>query len=495
MENFHSTLSRRDFMKALGLSGAGIGMASATSSVFHDLDEVMASPNAGFQRPWWVKEREFENPTCEVNWDIIKPMDSSKSLHGYITTGPKGWGTDPASSFNQVFGTEKIVEIHETTNKSIIDGVQHNEPGWNLRDRALDRASTASYVKTVFTLDENKNEYSPEFFGVSKWQGTPEENSRMLRAAARFLGASQVQYGVLNEKTKNLIFNRFYTGQPIVFENTEKAYYTSNKFVLPSNKELYFISLAIQMHKEGFRHGRSSIRNSSNHSRYRLWSQIQGCMQVFLEAIGYQGIGYPMPYWGVMPSAADAILSGHAEIARNKNVCISPEYGTVCGYFTLLTDLPLEPSRPVDAGIFRFCHTCRKCADACPVQCISHGAEPSWEVPPPTTNPNMEPVYSMPGKKVFHTDSSLCMTQFNGFGIGCGNCMGTCVFNTNNAAIVHEFVKGTVSTTGLLNGFLWQADKFFGYGLTPDDEKENWWNYSFPTYGVDSTVSVSNGGY
>ncbi|PKH45665.1 reductive dehalogenase, partial [Dehalococcoides mccartyi] len=40
MSKFHSTLSRRDFVKALGLSGAGLGLASAAAPAFHDLDEL-----------------------------------------------------------------------------------------------------------------------------------------------------------------------------------------------------------------------------------------------------------------------------------------------------------------------------------------------------------------------------------------------------------------------------------------------------------------------
>lgn len=40
MHSFHSTVSRRDFMKTLGLAGAGVGAAAATFPVFHDLDEL-----------------------------------------------------------------------------------------------------------------------------------------------------------------------------------------------------------------------------------------------------------------------------------------------------------------------------------------------------------------------------------------------------------------------------------------------------------------------
>ena len=43
MSTFHSQVSRRDFMKGLGLTGAGLGAAGMINPVFHDLDEVLSS--------------------------------------------------------------------------------------------------------------------------------------------------------------------------------------------------------------------------------------------------------------------------------------------------------------------------------------------------------------------------------------------------------------------------------------------------------------------
>ncbi len=43
MSKFHSTVSRRSFMKGLGLAGAGLGAASAAAPVFQDLDALAGS--------------------------------------------------------------------------------------------------------------------------------------------------------------------------------------------------------------------------------------------------------------------------------------------------------------------------------------------------------------------------------------------------------------------------------------------------------------------
>ncbi|WP_303678090.1 twin-arginine translocation signal domain-containing protein, partial [Dehalococcoides mccartyi] len=71
MKEFHSTLSRRDFMKSLGVVGAGLGTMSAAAPVFHDLDEVTSSTLGINKNPWWVKERDFKNPTVPIDWSKV----------------------------------------------------------------------------------------------------------------------------------------------------------------------------------------------------------------------------------------------------------------------------------------------------------------------------------------------------------------------------------------------------------------------------------------
>ncbi len=71
MSKFHSTVSRRDFMKGLGLGAAGLGAAAATAPVFHDLDE-MTSQHQGLKRPWYVNELDYGNTTVEIDWGMMQ---------------------------------------------------------------------------------------------------------------------------------------------------------------------------------------------------------------------------------------------------------------------------------------------------------------------------------------------------------------------------------------------------------------------------------------
>jgi len=73
MTKYHSTFSRREFMKVLGLGGAGLGAAAVMPPAIRDLDEVMASPQAEFKRPSWVKQ--VTKPTVEIDWPMMKRFD------------------------------------------------------------------------------------------------------------------------------------------------------------------------------------------------------------------------------------------------------------------------------------------------------------------------------------------------------------------------------------------------------------------------------------
>ena len=81
MSTFHSTVSRRDFMKGLGLAGAGLGAAAGVAPAFHDLDEVTSSQSA-FKHPWYVKEKEFNDPTVEIDWDVFDRTDRTRQVLG-----------------------------------------------------------------------------------------------------------------------------------------------------------------------------------------------------------------------------------------------------------------------------------------------------------------------------------------------------------------------------------------------------------------------------
>ena len=78
--HYHSSTSRRDFMKALGLGAGAVVAAGAgmSSNGFADMDEMLSSPLAETNHPWWIQE--VGKPTVEIDWDRIERFDARKIL-------------------------------------------------------------------------------------------------------------------------------------------------------------------------------------------------------------------------------------------------------------------------------------------------------------------------------------------------------------------------------------------------------------------------------
>ncbi|AII61530.1 reductive dehalogenase [Dehalococcoides mccartyi] len=466
MSRFHSMVSRRDFMKAVGLAGAGLGASAAISPVFHDVDEFMSSPTAEWKRPWYVKNRELEDPTVELDWSLMYRSDG-------IWTGQN----NPTQDF--FLGAEEGAKRRAAAAAYSANAVKTNQSGMTLRDRAL---SSGNYMYPI-TFMGPASSTTPESLGVPKWQGTPEENSKMIRAAMIHFGAAQVGMAEITDRVKTKLvreYDKDFTHKKYMFEDVPKGYEGTDKLVFPDKVPLYDFAFTHPLNKEMFRSSPSSdIGSAGNSLRYSQFSIIQPRIQMFMQVLGYTCYGYTRPFNGAIPTIATATLTGLGEGARNNGAFISPEFGPCVGLFSLVTDLPLEPTPPIDAGMWRFCQTCTKCADECPAQCISFEHEPTWDVPKIY---GKEDTTHIPGRKQFWTDGIACWSYKATIG-GCGACMGTCTFNTDIANI-HTIVRATLSTTPVFNSFLWQADKFFGYGVHED--KEAWWDMSQPTLGFDT---------
>jgi len=69
---YHSTVSRKNFMKMIGFGAGMLGVATATGHAesFKDLDDMKSSPLAKRKMPFRVKE--VDKPTVEIDWDNMQ---------------------------------------------------------------------------------------------------------------------------------------------------------------------------------------------------------------------------------------------------------------------------------------------------------------------------------------------------------------------------------------------------------------------------------------
>ena len=506
-DKFHTTLSRRDFMKTLGLAGAGIGAASLTAPGFSDLDELASSPTSVRKRPWYIKE--VDKPTVEIDWTLIKRFDQRLQCQAE-STNSKYAGADEWAKV--------AVEATDFAKKTL------GGKGRTLRDIALNGSAFRTIVGTPYSptakaglsgKDTLKTFLPPAFvqtpdqIGLPKWTGTPEEAAHTVRAAAIFYGAGQVGFGKLDQ---NLVFSyskgeansaKYINAWPpplnvahrIDIENIDPGFDDGQVVHLPS-KPLWEISVMMPMARDAWRTASpdvaSGIASAANSSRYRIMEIVQPSIQGFIKSLGYTCYGYFEGSGGIVPAQASAVLTGNAEMARHSDAVIDPEFGANMGYYSLLTDLPLAEEPAVNAGIFRFCHSCHKCANQCPSGSISQDSEPSWEVTQGiTTKYKIPNINQAPGKKLFWTDMHSCMKWRNIH--GCNVCRVNCTFNVNAGAIAHQFIKSAVATTPLFNAFFYKMGESFGYGAGKDSDQ--WWDKQLPQFGFDTTTDSRDGGY
>jgi reductive dehalogenase len=489
-------VSRRDFMKGLGLASAGLGGAALVAPNFHDLDELASSTNATQKRPWYVKERELFNPTDEVDWAMMKRYDQ-RNMGQMAHIKAVYYGRD------RVMASSALGTAAQTEN------LKNNVPGFGHRWRALrdSYARSIGYTPTWSGPTGMALGKTPADWGIPKWTGTPEEASKMMRAAAIAYGAALVGYNEFEEKWRTKLIKTHFRGDsgnkyidefpppakgnavPIVFEDVAQGYDTDSKWVIP-NHAMWLMSISSPEPRQNDKPNPSALAKTNLWGGKLLTYNVYPCIWNFTRTLGYQMIGRIGDGEDVSATGASTVLTGVAESARQNNYVLTPEYGCYIQPNAYLTDLPLAPTPPIDAGLWRFCQTCKKCAETCPPGALDMRNDPSWDLPPVEGKPDTQ--HSV-GVKHYWFNGSLCSLWCTEVGHACSRCCATCTFSVNQAAMVHDIVKGTISNTSVFNSFFFSMAKNFGYGVYEDPE--TWWDLSLPALGIDTTVASYDKGY
>ncbi len=484
-----STVGKNTRQKAMGLDQFG-----EDGVTFSDIDEVTSSSKGIWKRPWWV--REVDKPTVDIDWDATERFDATKIQQ---------------VSWKKYIGEDKAKELTKRREEKLRQWIIEGKAGYTLRDRALDIAGAqAGSVSTTFKGSWYKEDkdgkeredgkvfayeparsqltdparpkpMSPEELGVPRWEGTPEENARMIRSALRHFGAHQVGFVELTENNKKLFYETdAMDGKRIEFENVEKAYETDEKRVIPE-KARWAIVFSVQMSEELIKRKSglmpSALSAAATGAAYRQARNVIDQTQCFLHVLGYQGL---MGTWynGLGIAPAFGILAGLGELGRI-NRMISPEHGPLQRVFKLVTDLPLTPTKPIDAGIMNFCRTCKVCADECPADCLSKKTDPYWEPAGPWNNP---------GHKTWYEDSPSCRTWWAVSTAGCSTCFAVCAFSKKNISVIHDIVKIAIAKNKIMpdkvNAFFTKMDGVFGY----QDQRNinDWWDMELPPRGTNN---------
>lgn len=116
-----------------------------------------------------------------------------------------------------------------------------------------------------------------------------------------------------------------------------------------------------------YKHHYSTVNHFLDQSALQIANQIQSALGGRALAIPASQIIDWKQQLGHLPHKAIAYQSGLGWIGRS-NLLINPEFGARIRYVTVLTNLLLEPDKPIN----RNCGNCRKCVEACPAGAITN---------------------------------------------------------------------------------------------------------------------------
>ncbi len=468
-ETSKTKLSRREFLR---LAGLGVGAAAATTAARPAAatgkpTAVKFSDPAGRpQRPWWVKT--VDVPTTEVDWGKMKRYNER-----YLPEEQEG--STRGVGFAGYVGKEKAEAIEAEGAAKMKERLVNNVDGYTLKDIALQ--SGMNGMRLPYSYLGPQKAKTPEDLGVPKWSGTPEEAAKMVRAALRHMGAATIGFLELDENTKKFVYDVDPDGHIVEFTDDPIASETETHRYIPNSCK-YAIVFTVPMSLEAMKRSPTVTGSQTTALTYTTGTWINNGMSEFLRGLGYQCLTEStLNALAIAPALG--VFAGLGEMSR-LNRMISPEYGPMVRVFKMLTDLPLAPDKPIDAGIMEFCKTCKKCAEACPSGALSFEDEPTWEIKGGWNNA---------GHKAYFEDAVKCRTYWRQeAGTNCGICFAVCPFSKHDKAWIHTWVKGGISALPLLNSMWRSGDDAFGYGELATGE--SWWDLDEPSFGYDTTLML-----
>ncbi|MFZ0448186.1 MAG: reductive dehalogenase [Desulfatiglandaceae bacterium] len=263
----------------------------------------------------------------------------------------------------------------------------------------------------------------------------PEENTRIIKKAARFLGADMVGACYAHP---SLIYSHEMDLMDGIHRPLELPEGCTNAVVM-----------ALGMPYDAVRYSPDAISGAATGLGYSRQAVVANMVATFIRGLGYQAI----------PSGNDTALSiplamaaGLGELGR-MGLLITRPYGPRVRICKVFTDLPLVFDEYRPFGVAEFCHTCKKCARHCPSQAISFDA-PTMEGPSRSNFSGVEKWYINPEK---------CFTFWAKNWMDCNNCVMVCPFN-KPPGFIHNTVRYFIKDWPMFNRLMLWMDDLMGYG-------------------------------
>jgi len=455
------SLTRREFMKELGKLGAAASIAPMVLA-----GEQMSDKPFSIKRPSFIKE--VDEPTTEIRWDEVKRI-----AEGEVTV---------RRSFSKYISQDRIDKLTDIRTANMDKYLKEGRDGYTLKDHALKAGAGKGGVSRVFIQDPEMVK-TPESLGVPKWTGTPEDATMIVSAALRHYGAASVGVVELDTNTtEKLIYAKDPDGKEMRIEDADMPEEGEDYRVIPK-KARWMITYTVQMSEETMIRCPTHLGTQTTSLTYRRSQNVQERGQHFLGGLGYMAMGESSTN-ALAIAPALGVMSGLGELSRY-NRLLTPEYGSMVRVFKILTDLPMAPTKPINAGLLEFCKSCTKCADHCPSKALSFEKEPYWETIGGWNNP---------GHKAWFEDSVKCRSYWYETGNNCGICFAVCPFASKNLSSYSRVRDYLTATVPAFDGTLTKIDDLLYTPYTefgkPQKTAESWWRMNLPDYGISTDQTV-----
>ena len=127
-------------------------------------------------------------------------------------------------------------------------------------------------------------------------------------------------------------------------------------------------------------------------------------------------------------------------------ILMTPRMGPRVRLAVVTTDLPLLGDEPGDdASMIDFCTVCKKCADNCPSESISHGERERID-----------------GAWRWAIDADSCFRYWNAIGTDCARCLTVCPYSHPDS-LSHNLLRAAIRRSpAARRASLWLDDLFYG---------------------------------
>ncbi|NBJ14386.1 MAG: reductive dehalogenase [Dehalobacter sp. 4CP] len=386
-------MERRDFFKLAGIAAVATGAASA--GVVGYLNGADPSTNTGWEKESVTPGELFDRTPFETDQLPFNKVGTPKRVEMYAETQlrrstlSKAFDVPQGMPFNAYL--KSVVDVNNLANTplSIIkdkdlaafyQGVL-NRYGWNYFAEDLRHILE---VQPRFARINAETAFDFAIANAYEWAQSVHMGYHVSRVSSKdsdFQGVAKKRYEIKDPKEMSRLIKKIGTlfGSPIVR-------------IVKLNPEWSYERAPDSI--RGYTRGEPV--NIPEHWKYGIimgqplsWETLGGAPSYFhtLEAYGNSSIyaarmsdfvkrlGYPARenspharYEFIMPP--HMVAAGVGEQGRN-GLVITPEFGPNFRPSMVVTDLPLEPDKPINIGVRNFCMNCKICAEQCPSRSIS----------------------------------------------------------------------------------------------------------------------------